>query len=65
MQALGRAMGRPAIVPMPELAVRTLFGEMGEETLLASQRAVPKKLIDAGFSFSSPSIDQGMEDSLQ
>lgn len=62
--ALASAMGRPAIVPMPEVAVRTLFGEMGEETLLTSQRAVPEKLLASGFRFLHPDIDSGMRAAL-
>lgn len=56
MSALGAAMRRPAILPMPEPVVRAVFGEMGEETLLVSQRAVPEKLTAAGFRFMHPDI---------
>lgn len=62
--ALAKAMGRPHLVPMPELAIKTVLGEMGEETLLASQRAVPDKLTAAGFRFLHPDIDSGMTAAL-
>ena len=55
-RALGAAMHRPALLPLPAWAVRAAFGEMGEETLLASQRALPRKLLDAGFEFKHPNI---------
>jgi uncharacterized protein len=58
--ALGRALHRPAFFPLPEAVVRATFGEMGEETLLASQRAVPTKLVDSGFRFLFPDIDDAM-----
>jgi uncharacterized protein (TIGR01777 family) len=56
-KALGRALGRPTIFPVPEVAVRTVFGEMGKEVLLGSQRALPTRLLDAGFAFSDPELD--------
>lgn len=64
MRALGGAMGRPALLPMPEAAVRAVFGEMGEETLLVSQRAVPSKLTAAGFRFLHTDIADGMRVAL-
>lgn len=49
--ALGRALHRPAVLPVPGWAVRMLLGQMGVETLLASQRAVPGVLEENGFAF--------------
>ena len=49
--ALGAALGRPTIVSVPETAIRVMFGEMGEATILASERVVPTRLLGAGFSF--------------
>jgi uncharacterized protein (TIGR01777 family) len=63
--ALGDAMGRPAALPLPEAAVRALFGEMGEETLLASVRAVPEKLLASGFFFKHPRIGEAMRAALK
>jgi uncharacterized protein len=54
--ALGDAIRRPTILPIPGVALRLLFGEMAEETLLASQRAVPKVLTDSGFVFGCAEI---------
>lgn len=48
---LGRAMHRPAIFPMPAFALKLALGEMATELLLPSTRAVPKKLIEAGYKF--------------
>lgn len=64
MSAFGRAMHRPSLLPMPEVAVRGVFGEMGEETLLVSQRAVPEKLEASGFRFLHPTIDEAMRAAL-
>lgn len=65
MAALARALHRPALCPLPEAAVRLVFGEMGEETLLASTRALPAKLSAAGFGFALPDIEAGMEEAVR
>ncbi len=62
--ALAGALHRPAFIPMPEFVVRAVFGEMGEETLLASQRAVPRRLLDTGFVFKFPGIREACVEAL-
>jgi hypothetical protein len=64
IKALGRALGRPTVFPLPEVAVKTLFGKMGEGTLLEGQRALPARLLDAGFEFSHAEIDDAMRAAL-
>jgi len=51
VQALGRAMHRPAFMPAPGFALRILLGEMADALLLAGQRAVPQKAERLGFTF--------------
>ena len=63
-KALGRAMSRPTIIPLPAFVVRTIFGEMGEELLLAGQRVEPKALQDAGFEFQHPTLAKAFEAAL-
>ena len=53
---LGEVLHRPAIATVPEFAVKLMFGEMGEETLLSGQRVSPKSLLDAGFQFDFPDL---------
>lgn len=53
---LGRAVRRPAVLPVPAFALRLLFGEMAEEALLASTRALPMRLERAGFAFTHPML---------
>lgn len=48
---LGQAVGRPTPFPVPAPVVSTVLGEMGRETLLSGQRAVPSALLAAGFQF--------------
>jgi len=59
-QTLGRVLGRPTILPVPTLAVRTLFGEMGQELLLASQGVLPERLRQSGYSFRHPELEQAL-----
>lgn len=63
-KALGRALHRPTIFPLPSFVVSTAFGQMGEEMLLGGQRAEPRKLEAAGFTFGEPDIDSGLERAL-
>jgi uncharacterized protein (TIGR01777 family) len=60
-KVLGRALGRPAIAPVPVWALRLALGEMADETLLASARAKPGRLLDAGFEFRHETIDAAFD----
>jgi len=59
-RTLARQLGRPAVLSVPAFAVRLMFGQMGDEALLASARVRPQKLIEAGFQFSEPNLDQAL-----
>ena len=50
-KTLASVLSRPAILPLPAFAVKTVFGEMGEELLLSSQKVEPGKLISSGYPF--------------
>jgi len=56
VKALGGALHRPAIFPLPAVAVKTAFGDMGETVLLESQRGLPARLLGAGFAFTYPEL---------
>jgi uncharacterized protein (TIGR01777 family) len=58
--ALGRALGRPTLFPLPAFAIRTLFGEMGEEALLGSQYVLPRRLQDNRYRFAQTDIDRAL-----
>jgi uncharacterized protein (TIGR01777 family) len=61
-RALGRALGRPTVFPMPALVLRAIFGVgRAEELLLVSQRVLPARLIDAGFEFQHATIESAFE----
>lgn len=55
-RALGRALGRPTKLPVPEAALKLLFGEMSE-ILLVSDRMLPRRLLDEGFRFRYPDLE--------
>ena len=63
-KALGRALGRPSILPMPAFAARLAFGEMADELLLASARVHPTKLIESGFRFRDPDLEHALRGML-
>jgi uncharacterized protein (TIGR01777 family) len=56
-KALGRALHRPTLFPMPAFAAKLALGEMAEAMLLASQRAEPAKLAASGYQFKYPELD--------
>ncbi len=60
--ALGKAIGRPAIMPLPAFVIRLLFGEMGKTLLLQGQRVVPRRLLTAGFSFEFATLEAAFAD---
>lgn len=62
--ALARALRRPALLQVPALVVKVLFGEMGREALLASARVRPARLLERGFEFRWPEIDAALNHAL-
>jgi len=63
-RALGRALVRPTVVPLPAPVARLAFGEMADEMLLASTRAEPVRLQASGFPFRYPDIDAALGELL-
>ena len=61
---LGEVLHRPALATVPEFAVKLMFGEMGEETLLSGQRVSPKCLLGAGFRFDYPELGPALHHEL-
>jgi uncharacterized protein len=58
--ALGRAMHRPTVLPVPGVALRILFGELAGPLLLEGQRAIPAKATAMGFEFTYGDIDAAL-----
>jgi uncharacterized protein (TIGR01777 family) len=63
-KALGRALHRPAVLPIPGLALRALYGEMAA-IVTTGQRAVPRKALAYGYEFAHPDLDEALDNALQ
>jgi len=63
-RALGKTMGRPSWLTVPGFALRSMFGQMAEELILSGQRALPKRLLEAGFTFRYPEAEMALRDIL-
>jgi uncharacterized protein (TIGR01777 family) len=61
---LGEVLHRPAVATVPEFAVKLMFGEMGEQTLLSGQRVLPRRLLDAAFRFEYPELAPALRHEL-
>jgi uncharacterized protein (TIGR01777 family) len=64
-KALSKQLKRPCLLPLPAVAVKLLFGEMGKELLLSSTHVKPTKLLEAGFQFEYQSIEKSLSVQLQ
>ncbi len=64
-KTLGSVLSRPAILPVPALAVKLAFGEMGETVLLGSQRVEPTQLVMSGYPFRFSTLQASLEHILK
>lgn len=58
-KALGRVLGRPAVAPVPALAVKALYGEMAS-IVTTGARVVPKRLLALGYKFRQPELEPAL-----
>jgi NAD dependent epimerase/dehydratase family enzyme len=63
-RTLAHVLRRPALLPVPALLLRLLFGELAEATLLAGQRAQPTRLDASAFRFAYPALEAALQDIL-
>ncbi len=61
--ALGHALSRPAVLPVPGVAVTLLYGEMAE-MVTEGQRAIPVRLQELGYGFRHPDVEPALRDVL-
>ena len=59
-ETLARVLARPSVFTVPKFAARLAFGEMADAVLLASQRVVPRRLQEAGFTFQHPQLEAAL-----
>lgn len=62
-RALGRALRRPAVLPVPGLAIRALYGEMAE-IVTSGVRMVPRRALELGYAFAQPSLEAALRATL-
>ena len=64
-KTLGKILRRPTFFPVPAFLLRLLFGEMGQQLLLASTRTHPTKLLSAGYTFHDDHFEQALQTLLR
>jgi hypothetical protein len=64
IKVIGKAIGRPAWLKVPGIFIKAGLGEMGKETVLASQNIIPGKLQKDGYTFSFPNLEPALNDLL-
>ncbi len=62
-KVLGRVLGRPALLPVPGLALRALYGEMAE-IVTTGARVMPAKALVLGYEFAHPQLEQALRSAL-
>jgi NAD dependent epimerase/dehydratase family enzyme len=58
-RTLGRVLRRPAVAPVPAFAVKALYGEMAT-IVTTGQRAVPGRLMELGYEFKRPDLEEAL-----
>ena len=59
-KALGKILHRPTFIPMPQILVKVLLGQMGEELLLAGKKILPTKVLESGYKFQYPHLEDAL-----
>ncbi len=59
-KTLGKVLNRPTFLPVPEFAIKLIFGEMGETLLLQGNRVIPRKALDSGFEFDFNNLEDAL-----
>jgi uncharacterized protein len=62
-KVLGRVFSRPTVLPVPGFAARIALGEFAGEVVMG-QRAVPRRLLEAGFTFAHPTLEAALRAEL-
>jgi uncharacterized protein (TIGR01777 family) len=59
-RTLGQVLGRPTVMPAPAIVLRLIFGEMADETILASLRVLPHRLVASGYAFHHSTLESAL-----
>lgn len=65
MRALGQVLHRPVMLRVPATFLELAMGDLAREVLLASARAVPRRLLDSGYQFQHPTIEKALRAELR
>jgi uncharacterized protein (TIGR01777 family) len=63
-KALGRALGRPAVLPVPGVTLDLMYGKEFGGVLRGGQRVLPRRALDLGYEFRHPELDEALRDLL-
>jgi len=63
-KALGKALGRPAVLPIPGLTLDLMYGREFGQVLRGGQRVMPRRALDLGYKFKHPELDEALESLL-
>ena len=64
-KALGRALHRPAVFPVPKLAVAAMRGSELADSVAGGARVIPRRAVDLGFEFRHPEIEEALKSALR
>jgi NAD dependent epimerase/dehydratase family enzyme len=63
-KTLGKVLRRPTIFPVPAAVVKTLFGDMGKETVLSDLGVLPARLTELGFEWQTPKLADALDEKI-
>ncbi len=64
-KALGRALNRPAVLPVPKLAVTAMRGRELADAVAGGARVLPRRALDLGYEFRHPELDEALRSALR
>jgi uncharacterized protein len=62
-KALGHALHRPAVAPVPGFTIKLMYGEMSQ-IVLKGVRMVPGRAAELGYDFRHPNLDEALSNTL-
>jgi uncharacterized protein len=63
-KALGKAINRPAVLPIPGITLDLMYGNEFGAVLRGGQRVMPRRALDLGYKFKHPDLDEALKDLL-